>query len=134
MRLLKPQEFSASLAKLLSLSDELFACDTGVNAYITPAAGEGGAQGFAPHFDDIDAYLIQLEGAKKWKLMLPPNPADVLCLEPSVDFKKEDLEGQEPLFSGILKKGDLLYMPRGVVHFGKTVAGMGHSTHVTLSN
>lgn len=41
MRLLKPQIFSPSLAKLLSLSDELFSCDTGVNAYITPATEEG---------------------------------------------------------------------------------------------
>ena len=36
IRLSRPHEFSASLAKMLSLSDELFENDSGVNVYITP--------------------------------------------------------------------------------------------------
>jgi len=135
MRLLKPQIFSPSLAKLLSLSDELFGCDSGVNAYITPQPKPGQhTQGFAPHYDDIDAFLIQLEGAKKWKLMQPPESKDILSLKPSIDFKKEQLEGCKEFWNGVLKKGDLLYMPRGTVHFGKTVENLGHSTHITISN
>ena len=63
MRVLKPQTFSSSLAKLMCLTDELFATDTGCNAYITPAPkADKPQQGFAPHFDDIDAFLLQMEG------------------------------------------------------------------------
>ena len=36
LRLSRPQEFSPSLTKLLCLGDEVFECDAGVNAYITP--------------------------------------------------------------------------------------------------
>ena len=32
--------------------------------YLTPA----GAQGFAPHFDDIEAFILQTEGSKRWRL------------------------------------------------------------------
>ena len=56
---------------MLCLGDEIFESDTGVNAYITPypkaevdAKVPKKEQGFAPHYDDIDAFLIQLEGAK----------------------------------------------------------------------
>jgi hypothetical protein len=43
------------------------------------------------------------------------------------------------IFTGPLNKGDLLYMPRGIVHFGSTAAlddksGADHSLHVTISN
>lgn len=33
-------------------------------SYLTPP----GTQGFAPHYDDIEAFVLQLEGKKKWKL------------------------------------------------------------------
>ena len=36
-------------------------------SYLTPA----GTQGFAPHSDDIEAFVLQLEGKKHWKLYSP---------------------------------------------------------------
>ena len=36
-------------------------------SYLTPA----GTQGFAPHSDDIEAFVLQLEGKKHWKLYRP---------------------------------------------------------------
>lgn len=65
LRLPRPHEFSPSIAKLLCLGDEIFESDTGVNAYITPypkaesdPKSTKKEQGFAPHYDDIDAFLI----------------------------------------------------------------------------
>ena len=50
---------------MMCLSDELFENDAGVNIYITPYPNESKVeQGFAPHYDDIDAFLLQLEGKK----------------------------------------------------------------------
>ncbi len=37
--------------------------------YLTPA----GTQGFAPHWDDIEAFVLQLEGSKRWKVYPPPD-------------------------------------------------------------
>ena len=34
----------------------------GANVYLTPA----GCQGFSPHYDDINAFVLQLEGEKRW--------------------------------------------------------------------
>lgn len=39
----------------------------GTNVYLTPPQ----SQGFAPHYDDIEAFIIQLEGSKYWKLYKP---------------------------------------------------------------
>jgi ribosomal protein L16 Arg81 hydroxylase len=38
----------------------------GSNAYLTP--GESENQGFAPHYDDIEAFILQLEGYKHWRV------------------------------------------------------------------
>lgn len=50
----------------LSLLPSLNQCS---NAYLTPP----GSQGFAPHYDDIDAFIMQLEGAKAWKVYVDPD-------------------------------------------------------------
>ncbi|CAI5513805.1 unnamed protein product [Closterium sp. Naga37s-1] len=33
------------------------------NVYLTPPA----SQGFSPHYDDIDAFVLQIEGCKRWR-------------------------------------------------------------------
>jgi len=142
IRLSRPHEFSNSLAKLLCLSDELFENDAGVNAYITPYPTEASVeQGFAPHYDDIDAFLLQLEGKKQWNLYKPPSESMLLDLEPSGDFPMSTItDGKlHRYWQGTLSEGDILYMPRGVIHFGKTTPKTAndpqqHSLHVTLSN
>lgn len=48
-------------------------------SYITPA----NTAGFAPHWDDIDAFLLQLEGRKHWKVYAPINDSEMLPRLPS---------------------------------------------------
>ena len=67
IRLSWPQRHSDPLWRLLSPLEELFGCMVGANAYLTPAA----SQGFAPHWDDIDAMVLQLEGTKRWRVYAP---------------------------------------------------------------
>ena len=141
LRLVRPHEFSNSLSKIMCLTDEVFQSDTGCNAYITPypnASSKNKEQGFAPHYDDIDAFLIQLEGQKHWELYKSNDPMDLLALSSSSDFTPEQVSKMTKVWSGTLKKGDVLYMPRGIVHQGSTkmedVKGGTHSLHVTISN
>jgi hypothetical protein len=92
-----------------------------VNLY----AGWGTTHGFDVHWDDHDAFIIQIAGRKRWRLHgitrrsplqrdveLPPRPEG----EPVEDFLLED--------------GDVLYVPRGHWH---DVSAVGEeSLHLTI--
>lgn len=93
------------------------------NLYLTP----GGAQGFAPHFDSHDVILVQLVGQKQWRLYDSPrglpmrgerfDPAATKPGERSADL--------------LLRRGDALYIPRGLMH-DAVAADDGPSLHVTV--
>ena len=55
VRLLCPQKYSDSVWEALSALEHAFHCMVGSNAYLTPK----GAQGFAPHYDDVDVFILQ---------------------------------------------------------------------------
>lgn len=67
IRLLNPQTFVPNIHKLASELQEYFGCFVGCNAYLTPP----NSQGFAPHYDDIEAFILQVEGKKRWKVYKP---------------------------------------------------------------
>ena len=77
----------------------------GVNSYWTPAS----TQGFAPHFDDVEAFVLQTEGSKNWKLYETDEP-NVLASESSENFSQEELLAC--FYESIVNKGDMLYFPR----------------------
>uniref|UniRef100_A0A3Q4GI17 Bifunctional lysine-specific demethylase and histidyl-hydroxylase n=1 Tax=Neolamprologus brichardi TaxID=32507 RepID=A0A3Q4GI17_NEOBR len=100
-----------------------FGALVGSNIYITPEE----SQGLPPHYDDVEVFILQLEGQKHWRLY---NPAVPLAAEYSV--QSEDSIGI-PTHDIILKAGDLLYFPRGTIHQARTPAGVNCSIHLTLS-
>ncbi|XP_064623447.1 ribosomal oxygenase 1-like [Lineus longissimus] len=126
VRLLNPQTFSPSVWKCLSVLQEYFGCFVGANIYLTPP----GSQGFAPHYDDIEAFVIQLEGKKHWKLYNPMSENQTLPRFSSKNFSEEDLGA--PLLDTELEAGDFLYFPRGIVHQANTPDDT-HSLHITVS-
>ncbi|XP_060068982.1 ribosomal oxygenase 1-like isoform X2 [Ylistrum balloti] len=126
VRLLNPQTYSRNVWKLLSMLQEYFGCCVGANTYLTPP----GTQGFAPHYDDIEAFILQLEGKKHWRLYSPRSDAEKLPRFSSGNFTDADLG--EPILEKTLEPGDLLYFPRGTIHQAKTV-GDEHSLHITVS-
>lgn len=67
IRLLNPQTYDQKVHLLLATLQEYFGTMVGANTYLTPP----GSQGFAPHYDDIEAFVVQLEGRKHWKLYKP---------------------------------------------------------------
>lgn len=126
MRLLHPQRFSATLWRVLSKLEDFWRSPMGSNSYYTPA----GCQGFAPHFDDIDAFILQLEGAKRWRLHAPTDPRNILPRYSSRDFSQEEVG--EVVMDVVLQPGDLLYLPRGMVHQAESLPE-SHSLHLTIS-
>lgn len=126
LRLLNPQTFLPKIHKLNSVLQEFFQCMVGANVYLTPP----NSQGFAPHYDDIEAFVLQIEGEKLWKLYSPRNQNEYLPRESSKNFNESEIG--EPILCEILQAGDLLYFPRGTIHQAQTVTNK-HSLHITLS-
>lgn len=126
VRLLNPQTYSRQLWRLCATLQEFFGSMVGANLYLTPA----GSQGFAPHYDDIEAFVLQLEGQKLWRVYAPRDPSEELPRFSSGNFTKEEVG--EPLLTTLLEPGDLLYFPRGFIHQACT-GETSHSLHLTLS-
>ena len=98
----------------------------GANVYLTPP----GTQGFAPHWDDVEVFLLQLEGRKHWRLYGTRTPDEKLPRYSSPNFSQADVG--RPTLDCVLEPGDLLYMPRGTIHQGNCMPD-SHSLHITIS-
>uniref|UniRef100_A0A8C0TIX9 Bifunctional lysine-specific demethylase and histidyl-hydroxylase n=1 Tax=Canis lupus familiaris TaxID=9615 RepID=A0A8C0TIX9_CANLF len=119
----QPQRFKDELWRIQEKLECYFGSLVGSNVYITPA----GSQGLPPHYDDVEVFILQLEGQKHWRLYHPTVP---LAREYSVEA--EERIGR-PAYEFTLKPGDVLYFPRGTVHQADVPPGLAHSTHVTIS-
>ncbi len=110
-----------AVARLCRNLEKTFHCPVHANLYLTPA----GAQGFAAHYDPHEVFVLQLEGAKTWRVY---ERAAVLPL-PSQDgsFPATPLGSAREM---TLNAGDLLYLPRGHVHEAYTA--QSYSLHLTV--
>jgi JmjC domain len=98
-----------------------------VNAYITPPQN----QGFAPHHDLHDVFVLQVSGRKQWTIHAPV-VTDPLGNQFFEAFKSEIAErvAGEPLIDTVVEPGDALYLPRGTVH---SALALGEtSIHLTV--
>lgn len=103
-------------APLLASAAELSQA-VGEGVYINLYATWGQTRGFAPHWDDHDVIVLQVHGEKRWDVYGPGTAA------PS--GRRTDADNQRPAareWSGVLRPGDVLYLPRGWWH---AVGGTG---------
>lgn len=93
------------------------------NIYCTPK----NSQGFQTHYDSHDVIVLQVHGEKDWEIY--DNPVK-LPLKGVQDFTK-NMDIVPKLKQKIrLKTGELLYIPRGVMHNARTTDSS--SIHITL--
>jgi len=123
IRMINPQYFDKTVWRLCATLQDHFQSMVGANVYLTPP----GTQGFAPHWDDVEVFMLQLEGKKHWRLYEPDNKLPRFS---SPNFKQEDLG--PCILETDLEAGDLLYLPRGTIHQGNCLEGH-HSLHITIS-
>lgn len=95
----------------------------GANAYLSPPR----SQGFSIHYDPHDVFILQLAGHKVWRLYrqhvrFPTAP-------PPTPFSPAEAGPLERELT--VGPGDLLYLPRGVLHEARTTDEA--SLHLTLS-
>lgn len=127
LRMLNPQTFHYPVWQVLAAMQDYMGSFCGANIYLTPAE----TQGFAPHWDDIEAFIIQLEGKKRWRVYKPRNKSEMLPRFSSTNLSQNEIG--TPILDVILEKGDLLYFPRGYIHQAEAVVDT-HSLHITISS
>ncbi len=78
------------------------------NIYMTP----GNAQGFKPHYDTHDVFVLQIAGSKNWQIF--ETPVELPLKGQHFDSTVHPLGEVTQSFT--LNPGDMLYIPRGLVH------------------
>jgi len=92
------------------------------NIYLTPK----NSQGFSPHYDTHDVFILQFEGEKKWRIY----EKDILLADKTIPHDKENATIGKVMYEFTLKQGDMLYIPRGLVH--DAYCDEMSSGHITL--
>lgn len=117
------QRFFPALGQLCQGLEHVFSCHVQTNLYLTPP----GEQGFRTHFDNHDVFVIQVEGAKQWRLYGVPLDLPFRGERyRSADHAAGDLREEFPL-----NAGDSLYVPRGMMHDASTLGDVP-SLHITV--
>ena len=110
------------LARLCSALGEVFGSRIQTNIYLTPP----NAQGFKPHWDTHDVFVLQVSGSKRWsiydtKIRLPLKGQSFKSDRDTPGAVSEEFE---------LGPGSVVYIPRGLMH--SAVSTEETSLHITL--
>ncbi len=116
-------ESSLPLARLCRSLSKHFSLPFQVNAYLTPP----GSQGLRKHWDTHDVFILQMHGAKSWRIWGSPIE---LPREHQV-FDAESMEEGDLVDVFELRPGDCAYIPRGFIHDAETVTSVP-SLHLTV--
>jgi hypothetical protein len=82
------------------------------NIYFTPPR----AQGFKPHWDTHDVFVLQTAGSKSWSIFDTKIPLPLLGQKFDPEKDKPGEVSQE----FVLEAGDMVYIPRGVMHAARS--------------
>ncbi|MBP0465689.1 hypothetical protein J5Y09_17310 [Roseomonas sp. PWR1] len=117
-------EIHPPLARFCRGLEKAFLHGVQANIYMTPP----GAQGFRVHFDTHDVLVLQVSGRKAWRVWdAIPFPAPTRHT-PWANNATAEGEPHELLMA----PGDVLYLPRGVMHEAMVQAGGEPSLHITI--
>ena len=116
------QRHVPALARFCSSIGIFFGSRVQANAYLTPA----GSQGFAPHWDTHDVFVLQVTGRKTW--LIHDTKISLPLRGQGFDSSKYEPGDVTSMFE--LEQGSVVYLPRGLIHSAK--AGGKASLHITL--
>ncbi|WP_346238150.1 cupin domain-containing protein [Niabella insulamsoli] len=115
------QRYFDNLSRCCLELSQKFQSPVQANLYLTPNK----SQGFNPHWDTHDVFVLQISGTKTWHLY---------GFEKELPTKNQTFVSKgyskEPIQTIQLAPGDFLYVPRGYVH--DAVADDGISSHITI--
>ncbi|CAK0845716.1 unnamed protein product [Prorocentrum cordatum] len=118
VQVVHPQRFAPAVAALLARLEGFFGCLWGANSFRTPPA----SRGFKAHHDEVEVFMLQLEGAKNWTLhSCPAGPLPQgYCWDRATTRR---CWARRACRCASVPGTDLLYLPRGTVHRGSAVDG-----------
>jgi ribosomal protein L16 Arg81 hydroxylase len=96
------------------------------NVYLTPP----NKAGFSPHFDLTDVFVVQCAGTKHWRIYDSYTNMMELPLT-DARWDAERCKPSSPPRDFELNRGDVLYLPRGVMH--EAFCTDRESMHLTIS-
>jgi hypothetical protein len=94
------------------------------NIYLTPE----NAQGFKTHYDTHDVFVLQIAGTKSWRIY--DNP--VTLPHRGQRFNASETKAGDVSQTFTLRPGDMVYIPRGILHDADAQAQKGTSLHITV--
>ncbi|MCA1749896.1 MAG: cupin domain-containing protein [Sphingomonadales bacterium] len=103
--------------------EPVFSASLQTNIYLTPP----GARGFRTHYDNHDVFVLQVSGAKSWRLYDEPVGRPFR----GEGFVPDKHEIGEPEEEFVLGAGDTVYIPRGMMHDAESHPEEA-SLHITL--
>ncbi len=116
------QEVSPRLRELMQVVQAALKTDTYANLY----AAWHSQKAFDLHWDPQDSIILQISGKKRWKVY---KPTRLYPLED--DLEKPVQPTGDPVWEGVMKEGDAIYIPRGWWHVAHPLNEP--SLHLTVS-
>jgi hypothetical protein len=118
-------EIHPPLARFCRGLEKAFLHAVQANIYLTPP----GARGFRVHYDTHDVLVLQIAGAKDWRLW---DRLPVAAPTRRTPHERRHQAPEEPPHEVRLRPGDALYVPRGVLHDAQADAAGEASLHATI--
>lgn len=112
-----------ALAQLCRALELEFSHAVQTNIYLTPP----NAQGFQTHYDTHDVLVLQVEGTKRWRLYDTPVGAPFR----GEQFTPDAVAAGDITADLVMEPGDVLYVPRGLMHDAVNADLDGPSLHIT---
>jgi len=120
------QSANLKIEQTLREIERLFLAKCHANLYMAPA----GCTGFPAHFDISDVFIIQCSGTKDWTVY--EDYVDRVSLPaPDTPWEPERYRPIGPGQALSVRAGDVLYLPRGVMHTAQSRDR--YSVHLTIS-
>jgi ribosomal protein L16 Arg81 hydroxylase len=126
IRIRDAEKFDPQLGELTKGIERHFVGRCSGNVYLTPP----GKAGFPPHFDTTDVFVVQCAGKKHWRIYDHyANMSELPLAE--AHWEPERFKPTSPPRDFELCRGDVLYLPRGVMH--EAFCTDRESMHLTIS-
>ncbi len=119
-------KYDVRLNQFVAEVQRYFTAQSQINVYLTPPARSG----FPPHFDITDVFIVQCVGKKEWRIFKDYSNRTELPLK-ETDWDPERFRPSGDGHAISLSAGDVLYMPRGIMH--QAFCTDRESMHLTVS-